>query len=175
MNYDIQEHKHRFSAWAASRAASVVNNRFKVHEGKCIIESAGIAKTIEELPEADLFDDYHEQLRKKVIVASRRYGYEFTHGVAAKLINIYLKSMFVCTEEYNNPKVKAIHPPIDSVLLDTLYKEDIGGQKERWNITRQVKWSKLSDSDYVFVINTVKIVMLNQGLWEIEQYWKGFQ
>ena len=42
MPYDINEHKHRFSAWAESRAASTMGCRFSVRVGKQIIETIGL-------------------------------------------------------------------------------------------------------------------------------------
>lgn len=46
VEYTIDEHRHRFAAWAASRAASVINCRFSVEQGKKILEVAGIRHLI---------------------------------------------------------------------------------------------------------------------------------
>ena len=50
--YTINDHKHRFSAWAASRAASTSVCRFNVEKGRKIIEDAGINKitSLDKLP-----------------------------------------------------------------------------------------------------------------------------
>jgi hypothetical protein len=80
----------------------------------------------------------------------------FSHGVAAKLINIYLKSIYVCGSNYNDPKVKAIHPPIDSVLLDALYKQNIAGKRKEWQSARKARWSKLNSVQYQKVISAIK-------------------
>jgi hypothetical protein len=53
-----------------------------------------------------------------------------THGVAVKLINIYLKSLLVCGGYDSHEKVKALHPSIDSILLTELAERDIGGLRE---------------------------------------------
>ena len=53
MPYSIEEHKHRFAAWAAGRAANVNGCRFTVEQGKKILEDAGmnyIAADIKNLP-----------------------------------------------------------------------------------------------------------------------------
>jgi hypothetical protein len=47
MSYSIETHRHRFAAWAASRAASVNACRFPVEHGKKIIELAGIMEIID--------------------------------------------------------------------------------------------------------------------------------
>jgi len=46
MEYTIDEHKHRFAAWAASRAASVKGCRFSVEQGKKLLEAAGMQHLI---------------------------------------------------------------------------------------------------------------------------------
>jgi len=179
MIYSIEEHQHRFSSWAASRAASVKGCRFTVAVGKKIIEDAGlaeIAKSIENLPDPDQFDDVHKHWRQAVIQSAGKLNLQFTHGVAAKLINIYLKSIFVCSAYYTDKKVMAIHPPIDRVLLDELYKKDIGKQRLAWRDARKAKWSKLDSEQYGSVISAIKkTVSPNEGLWTIEKHWQGFQ
>lgn len=42
MKYTIEEHKHRYAAWAASRASSVTGCRFSVSQGKSLIEKIKI-------------------------------------------------------------------------------------------------------------------------------------
>lgn len=179
MPYSIEEHKHRFAAWAAGRAANVNGCRFTVAQGKDILEKAGmnsIAKSLGGLPEPCDFDKEHEKWRNKVITAAEAYQLNFTHGVAAKLINIYLKSIFVCGNDYNDKKIKAIHPPIDSVLLDALYKKNVFGKKIEWQAARKARWSKLTSVQYQDVINAIKSTLSkDKGLWEIEEFWQGYQ
>ena len=179
MPYSIEEHKHRFAAWAAGRAANVNGCRFTVEQGKAILEKAGlndVAKSLDNLPEADEFDKNHKEWREKVIVAAHEHELQFTHGVAAKLINIYLKSIYVCGNDHSNEKVKAIHPPIDSVLLEALYKKNISGKRNEWQAARTARWSKLTSAQYQNVINAIKSTIPNgKGLWEIEEHWQGFQ
>jgi hypothetical protein len=178
--YSIIEHKHRFAAWASGRAANVKNHRFTVEQGKKIIEESGlnqIATSIDNLPEPEEFDEVHCRLRELVIQASANIlNKHFTHGVAAKLINVYLKSIFVCGYQYDNQKVKAIHPPIDSVLLDALHNEDVGELKKDWQVLRKRRWSNFNSDEYESAIYAIKKVLPKEaGLWQIEYYWRGFQ
>lgn len=180
MNYSIEEHKHRFASWAASRGASTSSNcRFEVKFGKLLLEESGlknIAQSINNLPEAAEFDNQHRIWRVQVIETAKQHQRVFTHGVAAKLINLYLKSIFVCGENINNPKIKAIHPPIDSVLLEELYKQNIGGKRKAWQIAKNAKWSKFTSEEYEQVILEIQsITDNNHGLWEVERYWQGYQ
>ena len=62
--YKLFEHKHRFSAWAASRAASVIGCRFSVEDGQEILESI---KNVP-LPNNQIeFNDFHLKQRNCII------------------------------------------------------------------------------------------------------------
>ena len=179
MPYSIEEHKHRFASWAASRAANVNGCRFTVEQGKQILEEANmnyIAESISNLPIPKDFDNSHREWRNNVIRVAENHDLNFTHGVAAKLINIYLKSIYVCGSKHTDPKIRAIHPPIDSVLLNALYKRNIGGKKSEWQAARKTRWSKLTSTQYENVISAIRSVLPDRsGLWQIEEYWQGYQ
>jgi len=185
MLYSIEEHQHRFAAWAAGRAANVNGCRFTVEQGKSILEGAGlkqIASGINNLPGSNDFDAKHCEWRIEIIKEAKKHNdkkgksLQFTHGVAAKLINIYLKSVYVCSGNHDDPKVKAIHPPIDSVLLEALYQQNIGGKRTDWQAARIARWSKLDSSQYQNVITAIKGVFSSgSGLWQVEKYWRGYQ
>ena len=82
----------------------------------------------------------------------------------------------MCGNDHNNAKIKAIHPPIDSVLLDALYKQNIFGKKKEWQAARTARWSKLTIDQYQNVIDAIKAsIPCKKGLWEIEEHWPGFQ
>ncbi|MGD9365696.1 MAG: hypothetical protein PVH87_08385 [Desulfobacteraceae bacterium] len=179
MPYSIEEHRHRFAAWAASRAANVINCRFKVEQGKKIIELSGLMEIgahINNLPYPNNFDEKHREWRYSVIEHAQKYQPAFTHGVAAKLINIYLKSIYVCGGKHDDPRVMAIHPPIDSILLDSLCASNTGGLLDNWQFARQIGWSKLSSKQYEDLIGCIKkVIPEGVGLWFIEKHWQGFQ
>jgi hypothetical protein len=88
--YTIEEHKHRFSAWAAGRAANVNGCRFSVEQAKTILEAAGLNHLLADpnnLPLPQDIDACHRKWRNSVITAARNLGLIFTHGVAAKLLS----------------------------------------------------------------------------------------
>ncbi|MEW6426888.1 MAG: hypothetical protein AB1568_02510 [Thermodesulfobacteriota bacterium] len=178
MPYTIEEHKHRFSAWAAGRAANVNGCRFSVEHAKEILEAAGVNQLLSDpknLPSPENTDTRHREWRKSVIAAANRHNLPFTHGVAAKLINIYLKAGFVCGGHHFHANVQALHPPIDSVLLDELSAQNIGGLRHAWNEARRIRWSKFDSQQYETVIHNIRASMPNQALWKVEQYWRGYQ
>jgi hypothetical protein len=76
---------------------------------------------------SEQMDLQHRAWRSRVIAMAATEGLSFTHGVAAKLINVYLKAVFVCGGQHDHAQVQALHPPIDSVLLKELSVRDVGG------------------------------------------------
>lgn len=120
-------------------------------------------------------DNTHREWRINVINEAKNIGLSFTHGVAAKLINIYLKAGFVCGGHELHANVQALHPPIDSVLLEELSRQNVGGLRRNWNEAKKIRWSKLDSQQYEAVIASVRASLPNTPLWEIEQYWRGYQ
>ena len=177
--YTIEEHKHRYNTWAASRAASTKRCRFEVSLGKEIIETIGLHLLISDpntLPNPAQIDTAHREWRNAAIIAANGKGLQgFSHGIAAKLINVYLKGVFVCGGHEGHANVIALHPPIDRLLLDELYLRNIGGLRSQWNIARKSRWSKFTSSQYEDVINAIRKVMGSSPLWRVEEYWRGYQ
>ena len=113
--------------------------------------------------------------RSKVIEAARPLGLTFTHGIAAKLINVYLKAAFVCGGHHAHERVAALHPPIDSVLLEELARGGVGGQGAAWKKARRTRWSKFDSKQYQEVIDAVRAALPDKPLWHLEEHWRGFQ
>ena len=177
MPYTIEEHKHRFAAWAAGRGASVKSCRFKVHQAKEILEACGFDKDFNKpykLPKPGDLDKKHRAWRKAVIRVASKKGLRFSAGIAAKLINSYLKERFVCAGFHTDPRVRALHPPIDAVLLDTLAVNNVEGYKKEWRKYHNLRWSNFTDEMYQGVIDLVrKSLPKGSPLWMIEEHWKG--
>ena len=178
MSYDIKEHKHRYAAWAASRASSVKGCRFKVCKGEMIIKHLKLNDLIdcpEKLPKPGKFDDFHRDLRNQAISKSKELKLEFTDGVAAKLINIYMKTIFICGGYQKHDKTKAIHPPIDALLLKALHQKNIGGLKAEWRKAIKIRWSTFKSNQYEEVIKNIRSVQKGGPLWKIEKHWQGYR
>jgi hypothetical protein len=180
LEYGIEMHQHRFAAWAACRAASVVNCRFGVEQGRTILETCGFTASFcrpEQLPEPEprAVDDAHRQWRADIRRAAKSRRLLFTHGVAAKLVNIYLKSRFVCGGHHAHARVQSLHPPIDSVLLKGLAEANVGGYAKEWKQAAKTRWSKFGSDDYEQVIALIRQSLKGAPLWEIEEHWRGNQ
>jgi len=182
MPYTLSEHRHRFAAWAASRAASVKGCGFKVKQGVAILELSGFDSDFDcpsKLPEPSNFDSFHKSKRDELKEKASDLLLPFTDGVAAKLINCYLKAKFVCGGHSDDEKVKALHPPIDDVLLESLiYSEEphISAHAAKWRKLRKTRWSKFSSEEYQDAIDTIRESLGHaKPLWTIEEFWKGYQ
>ena len=177
-HYSIEQHRHLFAAWAAGRAASVVGCRFKVEQGQAILESCGFDEdfaTPERLPAQAKTDVCHRVWRRRVVSQAVGHNLTFTHGVAAKLINCYLKSRLVCGGYHDDARVKNLHPPIDDVMLRELARLDVGGYRKEWQRARTVRWSKLDSNGYERLIQLIRLCLRGEPLWMVEQYWPGHQ
>jgi hypothetical protein len=179
ITYEIELHKHRFAAWAAGRAAStVLGSRFKVEQGRAILEECGFTADFsrpEQLPKPNAIDEEHRKWRDRVIASANSRNLSFTHGMAAKLINIYLKGRFVCGGFHADERVQNLHPPIDRVLLDTLAKKNVAGKRAEWRQAAMTGWSNFGSDDYERVIELIRLSMQGEALWRIEEHWKGNQ
>ena len=180
MPYTINDHCHRLAAWAASSSASASPVcRFKVEKGVAILEASGFNSGFaapDQLPSPQDADSEHRKWRASVIANAHNVDLEFSHGIAAKLINCYLKVRFVCAGHHNHENVKCLHPPIDEVLLQELASQNYGGNARQWRAFRQKRWSKFDSDTYESVIKLIRQSLpANQSLWEIEQHWSGHQ
>jgi hypothetical protein len=176
--YSIEQHTHLFAAWAASRAASVIGCRFSVERGRTVLEAVGFVadfSTPEQLPDPVNVDAQHKQWRNCACDFAANNGLTLTHGVAAKLINVYLKSRFVCGGQHSHKNVAAMHPPIDKLLLEKLAKNNFGQASKEWKRFSANGWSKLTSDCYEDLIDLIRTNIGDKPLWMIEEYWKGNQ
>lgn len=178
MTYTIEDHKHRLAAWdAASSASASPVCRFKVQHGVQILEACGFDVSFaspDQLPPPPALDKTHNEWRKAIIAAAKRENLAFSHGIAAKLINCYLKTRFVCGGHHDHNRVKCLHPPIDEVLLKELARRDVGGFRKDWQDFRQRRWSKYDSKTYQTVIGRIRQSLAPEApLWMIEEYWQG--
>lgn len=184
-NYDVDDHRKRFAAWAAVTAARASKKcRFTRNQGMLIIERSALSKLMRwtDLPHPDEFDGLHKSLRIAICDAAinvlDKKPERFTHGVAAKLVNVYLKSLFLCGTglETADPetwaKANALHPPIDRLLLTSLAARDIGGKAKFWRRQSLKGWSNFTSKEYEEVIVEIRRVT-GGALWKIERYWLG--
>jgi hypothetical protein len=91
-------------------------------------------------------------------------------SIAAKLINVYLKSRFICGGYADHPKVAALHPPIDSILLKALADKNAGGFGPAWRALARRRWSNLDSDSYEIAIGCLRNTY--HPAWGAEKMWK---
>jgi hypothetical protein len=185
MPYSFQVHTHRFAAWCAATAASASPKcRFSVRTGIALIESTDLhtwGRGWKAVPRVAKFEKAHQELREEIVQRARclpKITGVVSHGVAAKLINCYLKPIYACGAEPTLPdernKLAALHPPIDRVLLNSLAKASDRADAIKWREWRDKGWSTFTSQQYDDVIAAVRSIT-SRALWEIEENWKGYQ
>ena len=203
-NFDEAEYRHRFAAWCACRASSVKDYRFKVRKGKKLIEDSDLRKDLLAGWDATLlnssksFNEWHRNKRYRIIGISKRYSEQgnfpvFTHGIAAKLINIYMKVLFLGSvqdrmQEKNRKKQKLIHPPIDGQVLTRIANYHarvtaLAGNHDVEFLSQYptqfngvgIPWTGLNSGQYESIIKAFMHITRYHGLWTIEEYWPGHQ
>jgi hypothetical protein len=173
-SYTIAEHTHRLAAWAASRASSVKGQRFTVKRGFCALEEAEVDSSfnLSCLPVvADEFDELHSKKCNQIIRLFSSKNQKIYFGVAAKLINCYLKVRFVNESLVERAQVNYIHPPIDRLLLSGLRKKYT--EDSFWKECAPNGWSKLNENEYYAIIRSLRATVGSAPLWSIEVLWRG--
>ena len=198
ISYHPAEHRFRFAAWCASSAARQSHLcRFSAATGAKLLSGSPVrwlALGAHWLPETENFDKQHEQWceqlmeEAKALEAPNRITGTFTYGVAAKLLNCYLKALFLgnlagapfdryaedCPVASDNSKLSAIHPPVDRILLQSLERQNVGGKKAEWRLYKAKGWSNFNKRDYQVTIDLIRDVT-DGDMWRIEKFWAGHQ
>lgn len=190
MSYTLKEHKHRLAYWAASNAAHRHTKGLNIENGKKLIEKINLHTYIDSpdtLPQ-DL-DKAHAKWRNVLVQFSEELHCSYkvkikkdeeivyngiSHGTAAKLINVYLKVILTCGGYENHEKVKQLHPPIDSLLLESLLDSEYKEILKKGEINKNTRWTKLTSDKYENIIKIIKDIQKknNEPLWMIEKYWR---
>ena len=168
--YNLTEHRHRFSVWAAARAAQRKWKGARVERLRGAVEASGLVTYCHENTKADIdkptFDALHAEWCCQIIRNLEDNGIECTFGRAAKLVAVYLKSMVVCYDP-DSALARICHPPIDSIMLRNLANEPVG--KKKWKVLR---WTKLGQPQYGELIEDLrKALAPGEPFWMLEEFW----
>lgn len=181
MTYTIEEHRHRFAGWSAARAAQ----RGMIGGDNTVllqaIEGCGVREAVhppvEWSPDAAEFDRAHAGWCRHIVASLRERGlphHTATFGRAAKLVAIYLKSMVVLAGRHETSLGRMLHPPIDNILLTSLAEDDDANfREESRQLWRRTRWTKLDETGYAQIIQSLRAERLDDPFWGIERYWIG--
>jgi hypothetical protein len=172
--YEIDEHRHRFSVWAAARAAqrgfsADVNTLRKALEACGVVEFLKTAN-LDDI-DAKRFDGIHRRWCNSIVDFLEKARIpNVTFGRAAKLIAIYVKSVIVLGPHSATAFACLAHPPIDGILLGRLATSKVSSEhKSKW---AKIKWTKLNDDQYYELINQLRQALgPEEPFWKLERFW----
>lgn len=171
-SYELNEHRHRFAVWAASRAAQ--RGFSGVSPLRAALESCRVVEYLTGANlndiDVDRFDDAHRKWCHGIVGFLSKAGLDAAYGRAAKLLAIYLKTVVILGPHTGTVFAQVAHPPIDSILLKKLAKCQAASEHaRRWATT---KWTKLNEDEYFELIRQLRqVVGLTQPFWKLERYW----
>ena len=165
MQYDINEHKHRFSIWTASRA--VQRSFATTLKITLVINNTNLREFVEselKLDSQEQFDSLHRQWCNLMIHEFDKLKIDASYGRAAKIVAVYLKTSVVIGAGPMNPGIQFIHPPIDRIILKNLPK------LESFQQIRKLNWTKLDEQSYWEIVNAIR-KELKMFDWKLEVLW----
>jgi len=174
MPYDLFEHRHRFSVWAAARATQ--RGFTTVDNLRDALQSTDIAhfvrKHVTDRIDANGFAIRHGKWCDNIVEFLLDAGIQnVSFGRAAKLVAVYLKSMVVVGPYANSSLAQVAHPPIDRLLLQALSRlEDLPREARR--IFRTTNWTDLKREEYYALIERIRVSVPDLNpFWHLERYW----
>lgn len=170
--YTIEEHIHRYAVWTAARAAS--KSRLKNSEVDIIITTVGLREAVKALQMKTPLTEpiYRQWLKKKgeeiiAVVKERNWSdfktKQFSFGLAAKIISIYIKTAVVLPTNGESTLAQVAHPPIDSLLLK--------GINAKHQLRLETNWSTFDWERYERMINELFLLYPALPYWRIEDVW----
>lgn len=174
MKYELDEHRHRFSVWAAARATQ--RGLCDVATLREALEKCGVVAF---LRDANLdaigpfeFDNHHREWCRSVVRFLRGRGLrDASFGHAAKLLGMYLKGMVVLGPGFQTAFAHAAHPPIDGILLSAISASNELKCEHRhaWD---KIKWTQLDEAAYYRLIGELRsCAAANEPFWKLERFW----
>jgi len=175
MEYDLFEHRHRFSVWAAARAAQRKYTA-SIDNLRAALESTDLRKFISESADGTItdlvFQEHHQKWCSEIVGFLNKLEIPNTFfGRAAKLVAVYIKSMVVVGLHSTTELAAVAHPPIDRILLQSLCRDPRLPTKVRQTF-RKTSWTTLEEQPYYDLIRLIKEHVSDcRPFWRLERHW----
>jgi hypothetical protein len=111
------------------------------------------------------FDKWHPKMVQAVIKAAKKNGMALTFGQGAKLLAIYIKTLYIIPGQRKD-LLQHAHPPVDRILLKNALP-----MGERSN-PENLAWTHFDKVQYNKAFQKLEHACRSKGeRWKIEQYW----
>ena len=166
---DLERMRFEFFAWASARAAQAGSSKTTVSVLRGALVDADAAnwhRTIAVTSAKD-YDAWHigtiDGVHRKLVSTAPAIGW----GIAAKLVNVFIKGRWLLDPGYVGPMRAFGHPAIDSIqlrIIDDSYGTDF---------SRSVRWHRMNRQEYAGVIVTLRQRHPHEAIWTIEEGWSA--
>lgn len=166
---DLERMRFEFFAWASARAAQAGSSKTTVAVLRAALVDADAANwgRCVVVTSAKDYDAWHMEaidgVHRKLVNTVPAIGW----GIAAKLVNVFIKGRWLLDAGYTGPIRSFGHPAIDSILLHLI--DDSYGT----DFTRSLRWQRMTRQEYEGVIATLRLRHPHEGIWTIEEEWRA--
>jgi hypothetical protein len=123
-------------------------------------------------PSEKTFDDWHTARvgeLSKALTGQVTKPEQITYGRIAKIIAIYIKTVYV-SQAPHAALSKVAHPPIDGILLKEVKEKNPG---HKYPPKLGSRWSTFDKEKYQQALGYLRKVNGDKAFWEIEVFWKA--
>jgi hypothetical protein len=157
-----------FFAWAAARAAQAGSSKTTVAVLRQALIDAGAhtwwqSASTATTPQA--YDAWHDGVVGDVLSKMSTVP-GMTWGIAAKLVNVFVKGRWLLGGNDADSMVSFGHPALDSIMLKIID----GKYGSRYSA--HMRWQRMSRQEYAEVIAFLRGKHLNDALWTLEADWR---
>lgn len=167
-DFDLDPMRFEFFAWAAARAAQAGSSKTTVAVLRRALVDADAAnwhRTIA-ADSAQAYDAWHIGTIETVCGGLASVP-SMSWGIAAKLVNVYIKGRWLLDGSHPGPMRSFGHPAIDSILLgliDKTYGTTYAGS---------LRWQRMTRVEYQGVVAHLRQNHPTQAIWTIEATWSA--
>jgi hypothetical protein len=166
MEYNHNEHKHRFAVWTASRAVqrSWVTT-LKISQVVQSVQLRDFVENYTNLAEQNEFDELHRNWCVKMIDHFSLANIAASYGRVSKIIAVYFKTSIIISANSDESKIRLIHPPIDRIIL-----KNLPSNVPEFKAIKKLNWTQLDQKDYWLMVETIRN-KLGFFDWRLETLW----
>lgn len=111
------------------------------------------------------FDEWHPRMVQAVIKAAKKNGMALTFGQGAKLLAIYIKTLYIIPGQRKD-LLQYAHPPVDRILLKNALPLADRSKPE------DLAWTRFDEKRYKKAFQKLEQACSRKGeRWRIEEYW----